>query len=115
MPGINEEQLAKAVGKAIARYRQANGLTQEDVAEQLGIGNEAVSRMERGIVIPTITRLAELANLFHCKTADLLTEASNRAEDQANHLSQLLSKLNHRDRALVVETVEKLAARLSKG
>ena len=106
------DQLAGVVGRAIARQRVAAELTQEQVAERLGIGNEAVSRMERGVVMPTIGRLAELADIFQCETADLLIEASNRASDQAHHLTRLLSRVSSGDRARWVEMVEKLAARL---
>lgn len=45
--GIDQKGLAEAVGRAIARQRIRCRLTQEDVAERLGIGNEAVSRIER--------------------------------------------------------------------
>ncbi len=48
--------------------------------------------MERGLVMPTVARLVELAELFECNAADLLTEASSRTSDQAKHVGQLLSK-----------------------
>lgn len=108
------DQLAGVVGRAIARQRIAAELTQEQVAEQLGIGNEAVSRMERGVVMPTIGRLAELADIFQCEMADFLTEASNRASDQAHHLTRLLSRVGSGDRGMLVEMVEKLATRLAR-
>ncbi|QUP52681.1 helix-turn-helix domain-containing protein [Ralstonia syzygii] len=114
MAQVDLEQLASVVGRAIAKHRAASGYTQEQVAEALGIGNEAVSRMERGIVMPTVARLVELADLFECNAADLLTEASSRTSDQARHVGQLLSKLNGNDRAMVVEIVERLAGRLAK-
>lgn len=114
MPSFDEDQLAQVVGKTIARYRQARRLTQEEVAEQLGIGNEAVSRIERGIVMPTIARLVELANIFQCDTSDLLTQASNRPTDRARHLDKLLARLKQADREMIVEIVEKLATRLTK-
>ncbi|KAI3608359.1 hypothetical protein D8I24_1197 [Cupriavidus necator H850] len=61
----------------------------------------------------TIGRLAQqLADIFRCETADLLTEASNRASDQAHNLVRLLSKVSANDRAMLVEMVEKLATRL---
>ena len=66
MTDINFEELAKSVGKAIGRQRHQAGLTQDQVAEHLKIGMEAVSRMERGLVVPTVVRLAELAQLFGC-------------------------------------------------
>ena len=90
-------------------------MSQEQVAEKLGIGSEAVSRIERGVVMPNIERLIELATVFGCETADLLTEGSTRQEDQARRLQGLLSMLDSDDRTLVLEFVESLVARLSRG
>ncbi|CAR51494.1 MULTISPECIES: helix-turn-helix domain-containing protein [Burkholderia cepacia complex] len=114
MPKSGTEDLAVAVGKAIAKQRIASGLTQEKVAERLGIGLEAVSRMERGTVIPTVVRLFELADIFACDAADLLTEASNRSSDQASHLNRLLSRLSTSDRAMLLEVFERLSTRLTR-
>ena len=114
MTDINLEQLAKAVGRAIARQRQQAGLTQEQVAEHLSIGMEAVSRMERGIVAPTVVRLAELAQLFDCELADFLRETSNRPTEQGIVLSQQLARLDDVDRTLLLETVERLVERLAR-
>lgn len=114
MPQSKTDQLTELVGSTIAKQRLECGLTQDQVAESLGIGTEAVSRMERGLVMPTVARLAELADIFECNVADLLTLASNRANDQALHLSRTLSKLSTSDRALIVEMVEQLATRLSR-
>ena len=50
----DSKQLAQTVGKAISRHRKEKGLGQEQLAELLKVGNEAVSRMERGTVMPTI-------------------------------------------------------------
>jgi len=71
-----------------------------------------VSRMERGTVMPTIARLAELAEIFECNVAELLTESSNRSCDQASHLNELLSRLEANDRETLVGIVETLAQRL---
>lgn len=108
------EQLAVMIGRAIAKHRADSGFTQEQVAEQLGIGNEAVSRMERGLVMPTVARLVELAEIFGCDAADLLTEASSRTSDQGKYVGQILAKLSGNDRTMVVEIVERLATRLAR-
>ncbi|MNW08671.1 hypothetical protein D3C71_2054990 [compost metagenome] len=84
------------------------------MAERLGIGVEAMSRIERGLVLPTVLRLSELAEIFECNIAELLTETSSRATDQANHLARLLSKLGSTDRTMVVDIVETLADRLEQ-
>lgn len=115
MTTIDEQVLSRTVGKAIARHRQERQLTQAEVAEKLGIGNEAVSRIERGIVIPTVARLVELATIFDCDVSELLTETSNRTTDQAQYLYRLLAPLDGADRELVVRLVEQLAERFGKG
>jgi transcriptional regulator with XRE-family HTH domain len=114
MPDTDMDQLAAVVGKAIARNRVAAGLTQEQVAEQLGIGNEAVSRVERGLVMPNVARLVELADIFDCDIADLLTEVSSRSSDQAKHLARLLFGVGSKDREMIVEIVERLTARFTR-
>lgn len=114
MPDIDMDQLAAVVGRAIARNRVAAGLTQEQVAEQLGIGNEAVSRVERGLVMPNVARLVELADVFDCDITDLLTEVSGRPSDQARHIARLLSGVSSKDREMIVEIVERLTARFAR-
>jgi transcriptional regulator with XRE-family HTH domain len=108
-----KEGLAGAVGRAIARQRIRSGLTQEEAAERLGVGNEAVSRIERGVVMPNIARLVEFATIFGCDAAELLTEVSPRPDDQANRISHLLMTLAPADRQLIMEWVERLAGRLA--
>lgn len=102
------KQIMQTIGKAISKYRQAAGLTQAELAEILGVGNDAVSRMERGTTVPTVLRLVELAEIFHCEVADLLTESSNRSIDQARQLEKLLSGLENADRSELLTLFERL-------
>jgi transcriptional regulator with XRE-family HTH domain len=115
MPTSEQTNLTQLVGKAIARQRTRTGLSQEQVAERLGIGSEAVSRIERGVVMPNIERLMQFAEIFGCEAADLLTQASTRSDDQAVRISQMLNQLSADDRQLVLELVERLTQRLGKG
>ncbi|WP_244141533.1 helix-turn-helix domain-containing protein [Burkholderia gladioli] len=110
----HEELVNKTIGKTIAKKRNAAGYTQEQVAEHLGIGNEAFSRIERGLVSPGIFKLYEMAELFECGVETFLIEGSRRPTDQAEHMSQMLSRLSAPDRQMVVGIVEKLAVRLEK-
>ena len=112
MAEINQKQLADTVGRAISKQRVRRGLTQEAVADRLGVGNEAVSRIERGVVMHNITRLLEFAEIFGCEAAELLSEVSPLVDDQASRISHLLGALDHADRQLVVELVERLVNRL---
>ncbi|GAA5784356.1 helix-turn-helix domain-containing protein [Chitiniphilus shinanonensis] len=103
-----KREWAERIGRTVAKHRQRVELTQEQVAEALGIGNEAVSRIERGKVVPDVIRLLELATLFQCDAPVLLTEFSRQPNDQADYLARLLGELNEADRLMVVEVVERL-------
>ena len=109
---IDERELARFVGKAIASRRMAAGLTQEEVAEALKIGNEAVSRME-GTVMPTVGRLVALAEIFSCGVNDLLLEASPRPNEQGQRIAKVLTSLSVEDKAFVLNMLEQLSAHLS--
>lgn len=111
---VKDRELAIRLGKAIARKRNAAKLTQEQVAEQLKIGNEAYSRIERGLVALSVERLYRLSEIFECDSADLLTETSVRVEDQARLLEEKLAMLTVSDRELVLEIVRQLSERLSR-
>lgn len=98
----------KAIGKAIANKRGACELSQEKVAELLGVSREAVSRMETGFSVPTVLRLAELAEIFECGIEELLIEASNRQLDQARQIADLLDGLTAQDRTLLLSVMRQL-------
>lgn len=70
----SKQYLAEQISRCISKRRASVNLTLYQVAEKLGIGYEAVSRMERGVTIPTIIRLAELAEIFSCGIEELLIE-----------------------------------------
>lgn len=55
----------------LKKYRLIKNLTQEDVAEYLGITPQSVSKWERGECYPDITFLPALANIFET-SIDLL-------------------------------------------
>ncbi|CAH0228799.1 hypothetical protein SRABI118_02413 [Massilia sp. Bi118] len=111
----NVLDIRKAIGHSIARARQDAGLTQEAVAERLGIGPEAVSRLERGIGSITAERLVVLAEMFGCRSDQLLLGASSRPDDQAAAVAQLLDGLAPRERVFVLESVERLVDFLRQG
>ncbi|MGC2959193.1 helix-turn-helix domain-containing protein [Paraburkholderia graminis] len=113
MDELQKGALVRAVGQAIALRRAAAGLSQEKVAEALGISREAVSRMETGVAVPTVVRLAELAEIFECGIDELLTEASNRRIDQARNILDLLEELSDDKREMLMAVIRQLAGGLS--
>ncbi|WP_026662969.1 helix-turn-helix domain-containing protein [Butyrivibrio proteoclasticus] len=64
----------------LKKYRIQKELTQEDVAEFLGITAQSVSKWERGESYPDITLLPALANIFETSVDLLLGMDTIRAE-----------------------------------
>ena len=65
----------------LKKYRILKELTQEDVAEFLGITPQSVSKWERGESYPDITLLPALANIFETSIDLLLGMDTIRAEE----------------------------------
>lgn len=80
------------IGRRLREKRLERGLTQEEVATQLGVSYQAVSKWERQEGLPDVTLLPALARLFHTTADDLLgvhDTAAQAAYDQINQTWQL--------------------------
>lgn len=63
----------ESIGKKIAFYRKARGITQEELSEKLGVSPQAVSKWENDIACPDIQLLAPLAKILEVTTDELLS------------------------------------------
>jgi len=59
-------------GATISRLRKEQGMTQMQLADALGVTFQAVSNWERGLSMPDISKLPELAELFGATIDELL-------------------------------------------
>ena len=64
--------MEQTLGKRIAEHRKRLGLTQDALAEKLGITAQAVSKWENDLSCPDITMLPRLAEIFGISTDALL-------------------------------------------
>ena len=63
-----------AGGEALKQHRLERNMTQEFVAEALGVSRQAVSRWETGAADPSTSNLLALAKLFGVSAEELLRE-----------------------------------------
>lgn len=68
---------AKSLGEVLKNHRTECKMTQEFVAESLGVSRQAVSKWESGKSAPSTTNLLALAELFGLAAEDLLKEVQN--------------------------------------
>ena len=64
--------MANTLGTRIADARKKKGMTQDQLAEAMGVSSQAVSKWENDISCPDITLLPQLADYFGTSVDDLL-------------------------------------------
>ena len=67
----------KSIGKFIATLRKANGYTQAQLAEQLGVSNKTISNWENEVSYPDLSLIPVIADLFNVTSDELLRGAKN--------------------------------------
>jgi transcriptional regulator with XRE-family HTH domain len=75
-----------AFSKNLKRFRIARNMTQEQVAEVLGISTQTVSRWECSTTLPDITILPRIAVLYGVTIDDLYKESSIAYDNYAQRL-----------------------------
>ncbi len=88
------------VADRIKTIREQRGLTQADLAKQLGITRSSVNAWEQGISVPSTQYVVELASLFKVSTDYLLgidttatVNVSGLFEDDIHVVQQLVDHL----------------------
>ena len=62
------------IGKKIYTLRTKCGMTQEQLAEKMGVSRQAISKWESGMSIPELSKLKTLANLYQVTLDELMDE-----------------------------------------
>lgn len=70
----------ESIGNRISKYRKAKGLTQEALANLIGVSAQAVSKWETDASCPDITVLPQLCKILGISTDELLTGNSNEVK-----------------------------------
>ena len=71
--------MTESIGKTIRRLRKERGFTQEELAEQLNVTSQAVSKWESESGMPDISQIVPLASVFGIST-DVLFGLDNTTE-----------------------------------
>lgn len=96
-----------ATGKLIAQKRKAHNLTQEQLAEKLGVSNKTISKWETGRCMPDYSIVKQLCEALEITIAELMDgeEAPERSvrtydEDQILELLQRTQELERQQKRL---------------
>ena len=75
--------IKRAVGKRIKIVRQRSGLTQDQLAEQVGLSPKYISGIERGVENPTMDILIRLAKMLEVEPYDLFLFGESEDNEKA--------------------------------
>ncbi len=86
------------IGKFIAKQRKSKELTQEELAEKLGITKNAVSKWERGLCLMDMSLLKPLSEILDVSVNDILAgelieekDIEKKSEENIIKLSELVN------------------------
>ena len=64
----------KTLGSYIRKVRIEKGLTQQQLADKMGLDYQYISRIERGLISPTLFWITDLANALDCQEVEFYTK-----------------------------------------
>lgn len=97
------------IGRFIAGCRKAQGLTQAQLAEMLGITDRAVSKWENGRSLPDSSIMLELCRILQISVNDLLcgevVTVEQRNEQAEKNLLEMVRQKEESDRHLLTAEI----------
>ncbi len=78
---LEKESFKASLGETIKHYRTSCNMTQEFVADSLGVSRQAVSKWESGKSDPSTSNLIALAKLFGISAETLLDNVQTKNGD----------------------------------
>ncbi|MDO4474948.1 MAG: helix-turn-helix transcriptional regulator, partial [Eubacteriales bacterium] len=81
------------IGNVIRKYRKEVGLTQEEMANRLGVTTPAVNKWENGNSKPDIELLAPIARLLHISLDTLLSFHENLTPAEIGEIVKQMDRM----------------------
>lgn len=114
------EALKRAIGQRVRDARQEAGLTQEDFAGRIHRTPESISKLERGVTLPDITTLLEIASATGKAVSTFLELPEDKpARSLARRkleakLARYVANLSEENLQIALELVEVIARRTTR-
>lgn len=103
------QQPQKPSPNRLREWREAAGLSQEDLAERLGTTAQTISRKETGARTLTLDELDQIAPVLGCRPADLLADGDSVLSEEERRLLRAYSELEEADRQALLQLARSLS------
>lgn len=92
----------QAIGQFIATKRREQNLTQEQLAEKIGVSNKTVSKWETGKTMPDYSVVERLCEVLNISVSELIAGKENETDANNSSLDENVALLSYK-----VEQLEK--------
>ncbi|WP_326975317.1 helix-turn-helix domain-containing protein [Caproicibacter sp. BJN0012] len=101
----------KSIGRRIQAYRETAGMSQEELAEKLGLSTIYISTIERGVRTPSLEVFVDIVNALNVSADLLLVDVlRNGYKIKASKLSEEIDTMTAEDRERVFKVIEAMVA-----
>lgn len=104
-----------AIGQRIRKFRKAHGLSQEELAEMVGISTTHMSHIETGNTKLSLPVFVDIAQALEVRTDELLYDSSEAERSNAiDSISRVLDCCTSRQVKIIEDVVKTLKYSLDK-
>lgn len=82
------------LGLRVKKFRKQKKLTQEKLAEIIGVDNGYISKLEVGQNFPSITTLEKIADVLDVELYELFRYTNNKSKNFKEEINMIYDKLN---------------------
>ncbi|MBQ6483233.1 MAG: helix-turn-helix transcriptional regulator [Anaerolineaceae bacterium] len=99
------------IGTFLKLLRKEKNLTQEQLAEQLGVSNRTVSRWENGNNMPDISLLSEIAEFYDVSIPELIygERKSENMREEAKEVAETMSDYAKAEKETLVKSIRDMS------
>ncbi|MGN0551855.1 MAG: helix-turn-helix domain-containing protein [Oscillospiraceae bacterium] len=94
------------IGQFLKLLRNEKGLTQEQLAEKIGVSHRTVSRWETGNNLPDISTLIQLSELYEVDIREIIDgerKSENMNEEMKNTIKQVARYTEHQKEQIIIK------------
>lgn len=99
----------RSIGRRIQLYRKKKGLTQEQLAEKVGLSTNYISAVERGVNALNLDKLVDVINILECSANEIFVDVLNNGyEIKSSLLTEQISQLPKDEQERIFAVVQTL-------
>lgn len=102
------------IGQQIRKYRKAQGLSQEQLAERIGISVTHMSHIETGNTKLSLPVFVDIARVLEVQTDDLLCDNPLGRKKSINELTEILESCSTQQIRIIKDVVKATKVALEK-